>query len=191
MSQKIDLVQLYERNIKIEQLLNSKLKQFNQELEFKEKEIQRLNNLINQKNNNNNEQRINYQNMVEKNKNLGKSIKTIKSKVKKIYQKIDESNEQLDNLIAYIASKKQVGGGDEEIINILNNMESNVKKNINRVNFIRIEIENLLDEKNVDIEDLSKTINQIEEETNVKLEIDYENQAKKIVNEIETKTKVF
>jgi hypothetical protein len=191
MSQKIDLVQLYERNIKIEQLLNSKLKQFNQELEFKEKEIQRLNNLINQKNNNKNKQRINYQNMEEKNKNLGKSIKTIKSKVEKIYQKIDESNEQLDNLIGYIASKKQVGGGEEEIINILNNMESNVKKNINRVNFIRREIENFLDEKNVDIEDLSKTINQIVEEPNVKLEIDYENQAKKIVNEIETKTKVF
>ena len=157
MNKEIDLVDLLEKNIEIERIFNQRLDKFNKDLEIKEREIKRLEELIAREKKQYIANRLFNKGTLQRNQDLNNSFKQVKNRIKKVYQKLDQNNDRLNEIIKFIDINKQNGGGDEnQVIEELNQIELELKKNINRINYVEEKLKDFIDGKGIELNEVGK-----------------------------------
>lgn len=187
MNKEIDLVDLLEKNIEIERIFNQRLDKFNKDLEIKEREIKRLEELIAREKKQYIANRLFNKGTLQRNQDLNNSFKQVKNRIKKVYQKLDQNNDRLNEIIKFIDNNKQNGGGDEnQVIEELNQIELELKKNINRINYVEEKLKDFIDGKDIELNEVNKILGQVlETSNNQNPDSNYDQQAEKIINQIE------
>lgn len=188
MNKQIDLVDLLERNVEIERTFNQRLENFNKNLEIKEREIKRLEELIAKEKKQYIANRLFNKGTLQRNQDLNNSFKKMKEKIKTAYTKLDQNNDRINEIISYMENSRQVGGGDEEqVMEYLDKIELELKKNINRINYIEKGLKNFIDGKDVELQKVSQVLDQVLESSNNNQQSDknYDQEAEKIINVIE------
>jgi hypothetical protein len=188
MNKEIDLVEILEKNIEIERLFNLRLEQFNKDLEDKEQEIKRLEELINKEKKQYIANRLFNKGTLQRNQELNQSFKSLKQRIKKVYQKLDQSNDRLNYIIKFVENNKQVGGGDEQqVMEYLDKIELELKKNINRIDYVEKKLKDFISGKDVELQEVSQVLEQLLETRNNNQQTDknFDQESEKIINEIE------
>lgn len=187
MNKEIDLVDLLEKNIEIERIFNQRLDKFNKDLEIKEREIKRLEELISREKKQYIANRLFNKGTLQRNQDLNNSFKQVKNRIKKVYQKLDQNNDRLNEIIKFIDNNKQNGGGDEnQVIEELNQIELELKKNINRINYVEEKLKDFINGKDIELNEVNKILGQVlETSNNQNPDSNYDQQAEKIINQIE------
>lgn len=170
------ILNLFERNNEIEKIFNQKLKDFNNQIEYmnkeiekKEQQIDKLRKLFLKEKRQYVSSRLSNQESLEKNKQLTESISDVKQKIKNVYQKIDQNNERLNNVVDIIQDNKQVGSGpslnqenpEKQLLEYLGKIEDELKENIRGINFVENELKGFLSGKDVELEKVSQTLDQL------------------------------
>ena len=167
MNKEIDLVDLLEKNIEIERVFNQRLDKFNKDLDLKEQEIRRLEELIAKEKKQYIANRLFNKGTLQRNQELNQAFKILKQRIKKVYQKLDQNNDRLNNIIKFIENNKQVGGGEEQqLMEYLDKIESELKKNINRINYVENELKGFISGKDVELQKVSQILDQVLETPN-------------------------
>jgi hypothetical protein len=186
MNPEINLIQLYEKNIKIEEEFNRRLKDFDMKIEDKEQQLSKLRELFVKEKKQYYANRLFNKGTLERNKELNQTLKNLKLKIKNVYQKLDRNNDRLNNVVDLINKNKQTGGGQEvELMKYLDKIELELKENIGRINFVEKELKDYLSGKDVELEKISQTLDQLipkqqQEEENK----DYDQEAETILQNI-------
>ena len=167
MNKEIDLVDLLEKNIEIERVFNQRLDKFNKDLDLKEQEIRRLEELIAKEKKQYIANRLFNKGTLQRNQELNQAFKILKQRIKKVYEKLDQNNDRLNNIIKFIENNKQVGGGEEQqLMEYLDKIESELKKNINRINYVENELKGFISGKDVELQKVSQILDQVLETPN-------------------------
>lgn len=190
MNKEIDLVDLLEKNIEIERVFNQRLDKFNKDLDLKEQEIKRLEELIGKEKKQYIANRLFNKGTLQRNQELNQAFKILKQRIKKVYEKIDQNNDRLNNIIKFIENNKQVGGGEEQqLMEYLDKIESELKKNINRINYVENELKGFISGKDVELQKVSQILDQVLEtpnnNNNQQRDKNFDQEAEKILNDIE------
>ena len=190
MNKEIDLVDLLEKNIEIERVFNQRLDKFNKDLDLKEQEIKRLEELIGKEKKQYIANRLFNKGTLQRNQELNQAFKILKQRIKKVYEKIDQNNDRLNNIIKFIENNKQVGGGEEQqLMEYLDQIESELKKNINRINYVENELKGFISGKDVELQKVSQILDQVLEtpnnNNNQQRDKNFDQEAEKILNDIE------
>lgn len=191
---KNQLNQLLENHNKIEYEFYKRLEYFDQqigkkdqELLKKEKQLDILRKLFIKEKKQKYSSDLLNKGALERKKRLNQKLKNLKFKIKKVYQKLDGNNDRLTNVIDLLKKNKQTGGGEEvEIMKYLDQIENELKENIGRINFVEKELKDFLAGKDVELEKISESLDQLlpnpkKEEENK----NYDIEAKKILQNID------
>ena len=153
---------LYEKNIKIEEEFNRRLKDFDTKIDSKEQQLSKLRELFVKEKKQYYASRLFNKGTLERNKELNQTFKNLKLKIKNVYEKLDRNNDRLNNVIELIQKNKQIGGGQEvELMKYLDKIEVELKENIGRINFVEKELKDYLSGKDVELENISQTLDQL------------------------------
>ena len=190
MNKEIDLVDLLEKNIEIERVFNQRLDKFNKDLDLKEQEIKRLEELIGKEKKQYIANRLFNKGTLQRNQELNQAFKILKQRIKKVYEKIDKNNDKLNNIIKFIENNKQVGGGEEQqLMEYLDQIESELKKNIKKINYFENELKGFISGKDVELQKVSQILDQVLEtpnnNNNQQRDKNFDQEAEKILNDIE------
>jgi len=188
MKKKIDLVDLLEKNIEIERVFNQRLDKFNKDLEVKEQEIKRLEELIAKEKKQFIANKLFNTGTLQRNQDLNKTFGILKERIKKVYKNLDQNNNRLSKIINFIETNKQIGGGDDlQVMEDLEKIEEELKKNISRINYVEQKLIEFVNGKDVQLKEVGQILEQVLETPNNNQQTDknFDQEAKKILIEIE------